>query len=124
MKILVDECLPRRWCGVLREAGYEAVHCLEIAAAGTADRVHFEWAVKNGAVVLTKDLDFGDILAITGAASPSVVIMRSDGDLPEEIGGLVLQTLHGAKDAIEAGALVVAKEGSTRLRVLPLRSVP
>lgn len=54
---------------------------------------------------------------------PSVVIMRTDEDLPKEIGDLVLRTLREATEALIAGALVIAREGSTRLRVLSLRSL-
>jgi predicted nuclease of predicted toxin-antitoxin system len=43
------------------------------------------WARENGHVVLTHDLDFGTLLALTRANGPSVVQVRAQDVLPQHL---------------------------------------
>lgn len=79
-----------------------------------------EWALAQGRVVFTHDLDFGTTLALTHAGGPSVIQMRGQRVLPEHIGPLVLAALKQYEAEFSAGALVVVDEARSRVRVLPL----
>jgi predicted nuclease of predicted toxin-antitoxin system len=72
-------------------------------------------------VVLTHDLDFGAILAVTHGDKPSVVQIRAENVSPEAIGGAVIDALRQMRTELEAGALLTVDPGRTRLRLLPLR---
>jgi predicted nuclease of predicted toxin-antitoxin system len=71
-------------------------------------------------VVLTHDLDFGAILAITHGKKPSVVQIRSDDVTPEGILEQVFAALRHVEADLERGALVTIEPDRTRLRLLPL----
>ncbi len=60
------------------------------------------------------------MLALSGAAGPSVLQVRCLNVLPEAIGPLVLGVLRTYAAEIEQGALVVADERRERVRILPL----
>jgi predicted nuclease of predicted toxin-antitoxin system len=77
------------------------------------------WARTNGYVVFTHDLDFGAMLALTHATGPSVLQVRGQSVLPEDIGPAVIAALRQHDSTLEAGALVVAEIGRLRSRVLP-----
>ena len=79
-----------------------------------------QWAMTNDCAVFTHDLDFGTMLALSGADGPSVVQVRCLNVLPEAIGSLVLSLLRTYAVEIEQGALVVADERRERVRILPL----
>jgi predicted nuclease of predicted toxin-antitoxin system len=79
------------------------------------------WARERKYVVFTNDLDFGALLAATHADSPSVFQLRAHDLLPERVGALVLTALAAHETVIQAGALIVVDETSTRARILPLR---
>lgn len=81
-----------------------------------------DWARDEGYVVFTHDLDFGMALALTKAEAPSVLQMRAQDVLPQNIGHLVISLLSQYEDVLSVGALVVADERSHRVRVLPLNS--
>jgi predicted nuclease of predicted toxin-antitoxin system len=78
------------------------------------------WALANGRVVFTHDLDFGTMLALTGAAGPSVLQVRGRNVLPGDIGPTVIAALLQYDAVLAAGALVVVDLKKTRARVLPL----
>lgn len=82
------------------------------------------WAVAHDHVVLTHDLDFGTILALTHAVGPSVVQIRGQDVVPEALGVLVIDALVHHAPELAQGAIVVVDAGSHRSRVLPIRSGP
>jgi len=75
----------------------------------------------NDYVVFTHDLDFGTILALTQAASPSVVQVRTQDILPSHLAATVIAVLRTNQGSLEQGALIVVDEGRARVRILPLQ---
>lgn len=75
----------------------------------------------HGLVVFTHNLDFGVLLALTRSAGPSVLQVRTQAGLPDDIGDLVLRVLNTFADALSKGALVTVDHAAARVRVLPVR---
>ena len=73
MKIVIDMNIPPTWVAIFKSAGYEAVHWSTIGDIKAKDSFIMTWAVDNGYVVFTHDLDFGTLLAISEANTPSVI---------------------------------------------------
>lgn len=70
---------------------------------------------------MTADLDFGTLLALTRDAGPSVVQIRGQAVLPQDIGELVLRVVDAHAGALEEGALVTVDATGSRVRILPIR---
>ncbi len=82
-------------------------------------------AAEQHAVLLTNDLDFGTMLAASGADGPSVVQVRANDLRPDVLGQLVLAALGQVAAELDAGALITVQAASARLRMPPLaRSGP
>jgi predicted nuclease of predicted toxin-antitoxin system len=79
-----------------------------------------QYAVEQNFVVLTRDLDFGDILSATKALRPSVFQFRGPKQFPEEIGGRVLMLVTQLEHELETGVFVSIDLSKTRFRLLPL----
>jgi predicted nuclease of predicted toxin-antitoxin system len=77
------------------------------------------WALANHHVVFTHDLDFGATLALTHATGPSILQMRGQRVLPEDVGPTVSAALKQYDAQLASGALVVVDLKKTRVRVLP-----
>jgi predicted nuclease of predicted toxin-antitoxin system len=84
------------------------------------DSAIMAWALVHGSVIFTHDLDFGTMLALTHATGPSVLQVRGQNVLPEDIGSIVIAALRQHDAALAAGALVVVDVKKSRVRVLPL----
>jgi predicted nuclease of predicted toxin-antitoxin system len=119
MRFIVDMNLSPRWVDWLRDAGLDAEHWSEIGEATDADVVIMQTARHRDAVLLTNDLDFGSMLASSGAAGPSVVQLRG-GDLrPEALAPMLIATVAQMSSELESGALITLEPGRQRVRVLP-----
>lgn len=82
MKILLDMNLSPTWAPLL----IDAVHWMQLGPVNAPDNELFEWARSNDATVFTHDLDFGTLLALTGAESPSVFQIRTQDVTPAVLG--------------------------------------
>jgi predicted nuclease of predicted toxin-antitoxin system len=121
MKILLDMNLSPEWCDVLARHGWETVHWSAVGDPRAPDSTLMSWARAHGYVVLTHDLDFGTLLAVTRAEAPSVVQIRTQDVLPAHAERLFLGALRQFEQLLEGGALVVVEEARARARVLPLK---
>ncbi len=122
MRILLDMNLTPRWVEYLNNNGHEACHWSSLGSASAKDKEICEYARTLGYVLLTNDLDFPQILAHTGAAGPSIVLLRGEPLLPELRGRALLQALADCAEDLARGAVVSLDwSGRPRARVLPLR---
>ena len=71
-------------------------------------------------VVFTHDLDFGAMLALTQAESPSVIQVRTQDVTPAHLDKAVIDVMRKNEFLLEAKALIVLDEGRSRVRILPL----
>ncbi|MFB2981773.1 DUF5615 family PIN-like protein [Microseira sp. BLCC-F43] len=78
---------------VLRQNGYEAVHLIEEGWERLEDSLILEKARLEGRIVLTFDLDFGELLAASGDALPSVIIFRVQNTTTNFVSARLLQVL-------------------------------
>ena len=95
-------------------------HWSTVGDPRASDRTIMKWAAQNDYVVLTHDLDFEALLALTHAAGPSVVLVRDRDTLPAAIGVAVVAALTQHRDDLVRGAIVVVDGRISRVRILPL----
>ena len=75
----------------------------------------------DGSVVITFDLDFGDILALGVLDKPSVIILRLSDERATFVNGRLASVLGERHSELEAGSLILVEDARYRLRRLPLR---
>lgn len=88
-RALLDQGLPVTAAIILRQEGWDAVHVREIAMHKAAEEDILEYAAKESRVLITLDRDFPQMLALTCAAWPSVVLIRQQGLRGPEIAVLL-----------------------------------
>ena len=81
-----------------------------------------DYATRGDFSIVTRDLDFGALLAATHAVRPSVIQLRLEDVSPEAAGELVLDALARTLEMLERGALVIIHENRVRTRLLPLKT--
>jgi predicted nuclease of predicted toxin-antitoxin system len=88
--------------------------------ARAADDVILDAARQRGAVVVTLDADFHQRLAVSRAASPSVVRIRIEGLKGDQLAGILSQVISTAAAELAAGAVVSVTPGRIRVHALPI----
>lgn len=121
MKILIDMNLSPEWIPVLEAAGWAAKHWSHIGNPKAEDKEIFAWVATNGCIVFTHDLDFGAILAATGANRPSVFQVRAQDVLPESLASHVIAAFAKFREELLNGAIVTLDLNRSKVRILPIR---
>jgi predicted nuclease of predicted toxin-antitoxin system len=120
MKFLIDMNLSPGWRSILQFEGWDSIHWSNIGGVSAPDHEIMEWALINGRVVLTHDLDFGAMLAATQASGPSVAQVRTQDVRPQVLSPLLISVLRQYEKELDPGALLVLDEARSRVRLLPL----
>ena len=119
MNLLLDMNLTPALCQSLGKEGWNAIHWSSVGDPRAEDEIIMEWAKVHGYTVVTNDLDFGAILAVTRASGPSVVQVRIEDLRPGKLAPLLIQVLRNYESAIATGALIVVDVANSRVRMLP-----
>ena len=77
-----------------------------------------DWARTNGAVVLTRDLDFGAALTREALIAPSVIQLRCGRVAIARHLPAVARALTEHRALLETGALVTIEDDRVRVRIL------
>ena len=120
MRFLADMGVAIRVVEWLRDEGYDARHLREEELQRLPDDQIFRKAVAENRVVLTFDLDFGEIVASSGRQKVSVVLFRLQNTRTPHVIERLKAALQEAGPALEQGAVVVVEESRFRIRRLPI----
>ena len=120
MKILLDMNISPLWADFLTGNAIESLHWSSVGPPDAPDKEIFTYAKAHDFSVLTNDLDFGFILAVTREKKPSVIQMRTGALGHDRIGGIVVNAIKLLAADIEKGALVTIDQRKTRVTLLPL----
>ena len=120
MKFVIDMYLSPRWAEFLAGAGHEGAHWLTLGAPNAKDEIVLSTAAARGAVLLTHDLGFGRILALSRLAGPSTVLLRMARPIPGSDGELVARVVTAHQASLVAGCLLVVEPQRVRVQMLPM----
>jgi predicted nuclease of predicted toxin-antitoxin system len=115
MKFLVDAHLPRHLSFLLREAGYDAIHTLDLPNGNrTSDAEINQVAEHEQRVVVTKDADFVNSFLLT--RRPYKLLLISTGNITNtDLESLFMPNLPGIVDAFKDYAFIELTRGSLLL---------
>ena len=106
MNFLVDEGVDRQIVDKLRQDGHSVLYIAEMAPGITDDEV-LEIANEQGALLLTSDKDFGELVYRQGRLTSGVILIRLAGLSPIRKAEIVTSAIdQHSKDLPNAFAVV------------------
>lgn len=96
------------------------MHLREEGLQRLPDGAIFVKAADEGRTVLTFDLDFAEIAAMSRGHAVSVLVFRLRDGRAMRVINRLRAVLPMAREAIEAGAILVVEESRHRIRRLPI----
>ncbi|MCC6157324.1 MAG: DUF5615 family PIN-like protein [Deltaproteobacteria bacterium] len=119
MKFLLNMNMPTRIAPALEARGYPVRHVRDIGLARATDRTILETARSAGETIVTMDLDYGQLLAFSGDAKPSVLILRIPRVSPDRLLSRLMEAIPKVAESLDGGAIVIVEENTCRVRTLP-----
>ena len=88
MNFLADESVDRQIVDSLRQRGHDVLYVAEMEP-GISDDAVLDLANQEGALLLTADKDFGELVFRLGRFAPGVILLRLAGLSALSKGGVV-----------------------------------
>jgi predicted nuclease of predicted toxin-antitoxin system len=121
VRFLLDQNRSPALAQLLRDAGHDAVHTLELGMERAEDDDLLALAAEQSRVVVSGDTDFGALMALSNQQAPSVILFRSRTHLAaSDQAAVILGYLDDIAEDLIAGAVVVVTDDRIRVRRLPL----
>ena len=121
MRFLADMGVAMGVVEWLREQGHDVVHLRDENLLRMPDPDIFRKAATERRVLLTFDLDFGEIVALSGQKNVSVVLFRLHNTRTPHVMDRLNVALEKTQQILPTGVIVVVEENRLRVRRLPLR---
>lgn len=116
MRFLLDMNMPPSFAERLHAQGHEAVHALDAGLADRPDQQLFERATAENRIVVTFDLDFGEIAGAVTGNTCGVILLRLKLARPAYLWTRLQVAIAEAAEALQGGAIVVVEDSRIRIR--------
>ncbi|MBD2597779.1 hypothetical protein BCD64_13635 [Nostoc sp. MBR 210] len=120
MKFLADMGISLRTISWLRSGGYDVVHLRDEGLQRLPDNEILIKARTERRILLTVDLDFAQLLAVSGDNLPSVILFRLGNENYDVINERLTQVLRECQEDLEAGSIISVSNETFRVRRLPI----
>lgn len=120
MKFLLNMNVPRELGRLLSTQGHEYRHVGDVGMARAGDEAIIEEARANRETIVTHDLDYGRLLAFSGASVPSVIIFRLRNTSLENLFAQIANAWTEVERPLTEGSVVVLEDAVLRIRRLPI----
>ncbi len=120
MSFLVDMPVSPDVARWLNEKGYDAVHASQISLSKAKDKEIIEVAKKQNRIIITVDLDFPQILALSGARSPGIILFRGGNYSESEMLSLIARVVEKFSESELADSISVVDKTKIRRIKLPI----
>ena len=104
----------------LRTLGWNIIRVSEVMEKGSKDIDILIYAQKYNKVVITQDLDFSNLLALSGYTKPSLINLRLENPRPDLVSAHIIDVVSVMEKELEEGVVVTVDETSARYKNLPI----
>ncbi len=120
MRFLLDMGVDVRVAAWLREQRHEAVHLRDEGLQRLPNGEIFTKAIAERRIIVTFDLDFGEIASLARGLKASVIVFRLHNTRTQHVLERLGAVLADCSSVLEKGAVVVVEETRHRVRQLPV----
>lgn len=94
---MLDENIPLKTAEFLKQTGYTVLTLYELGKLGLSDLEIADLAIKHKAIIVTLDLDFGQIYYFLKRKKVGIIVLRLKQAIPEKINLLLEKFLKEIK---------------------------
>lgn len=120
MKFLLDMGLAQSTARFLRDLGHDAIHLRDEGLQRLLDEDIIEMAQEEGRIIITHDLDFGRIIALSRRKLPSLITLRLSDMRPIFVNECLVYVLEHCAVDLANGAMISVTDQAVRVRRLPM----
>jgi predicted nuclease of predicted toxin-antitoxin system len=120
VRFLADMCVDVRIVKWLLQKGHDATHLRDQGLHRMPNGEIFEKAIREDRIVITFDLDFGEIAALTESRRASVILFRLKNTRTLHVIERLSSVVERFADALNRGSILTVEDTRCRVRHFPI----
>jgi predicted nuclease of predicted toxin-antitoxin system len=116
MRLLLDMNMPPALAEWLRSEGHDAIHVSGAGYGNLPDDQIFDRAAKEDRILVTFDLDFGEIIGLGNKPGLGIILLRLRFVHQSYLRERLRVAIAAAADALKAGTIVIVEDARLRIR--------
>jgi predicted nuclease of predicted toxin-antitoxin system len=120
LKFFADECISPSTVTFLIKLGYKAVHAEDAKMSAAKDTEILNYTAQKDMILITQDLDFSALLALSGSSHPGVITLRLKFPSPENVNNSLKRLLDSQRENQIKGSMIILEETKIRFRSIPI----
>ena len=110
MKIILDADIPRSFLDKLRQEKYDVIDVRDISIQPLKDEEIFSFSCKERRVLITRDLDFSNILHYPPHKSSGIIVLRTHLLSKEEMFKVLQEALKRDEKELNKTLVIATKD--------------
>lgn len=120
MRLLADLHISPQTVTFLRTLGHDVVRVGDVLPINATDQSIIDHARRDARIILTQDLDFSRIIAVSGESAPSLISLRLKSSRVEYVSSLLSRVLPELEAEGLDAAIITIEDTAVRRRSLPI----
>ena len=120
LRFLADMHISPATVHDLKNQGWDTVRVADVLDPRSSDAEILAYARRHGQIVVTQDLDFSALLAVSGEEGPSLISLRLEDARPSLVTSRLLDVISVLAEELTQGIIVSVDETTLRYRFLPI----
>ncbi|MGB3535552.1 MAG: DUF5615 family PIN-like protein [Microcoleaceae cyanobacterium] len=120
IKLLADMNISPQTVTFLQQQGWDIIRVSDVLPMATSDIEILNFARQENRVIVTYDLDFSMLVALSGNNQPSLITLRVSSTNPIMITQKILEIIPQIETELQAGCAITISDDNLRIRRLPI----
>ncbi len=120
IKLIGDMNISPQTVTVLQQQGWDIIRVLDVLPASASDVEILNFARQENRVIVTHDLDFSMLVALSGYNQPSLITLRLSSTDLNTVNQKLLEILPQIEQQLQAGSAITIEDTAVRIRQLPI----
>ncbi len=121
MKLLIDECVLGKTAKLLKSKGYSVITVQELGKSSATNGTVISIAKEKRAVIISNDLDFGNLMLYPLGSHGGIIILRprlDTFDAIDDVHNVLLSALDELEPSEIEKSLIIVDRNKYRIRRL------
>ncbi|HBE33296.1 MAG TPA: hypothetical protein DD990_18755 [Cyanobacteria bacterium UBA11368] len=120
LKLIGDMNISPQTVTALQQQGWDIIRVLDVLPATASDVEILNFARQENRVIVTHDLDFSMLVALSGYNQPSLITLRLSSTDLNTVNQKLLEILPQIEQQLQAGSAITIEDTAVRIRQLPI----
>ena len=121
IRLMADMNISPQTVSALQQQGWDIIRVPDVLPANTSDEEILNFCRQENRAIVSFDLDFSMLVALSGGDRPSLITLRLSSTNPEVVTQRLLEVVPQIEAELQQGSVVKIGNETVRIRRLPIR---